>query len=158
MVQVEQRERASVQGRDPISKDSPERMMVEAGLSYQVGLTSRSSSTRARSTLPIPSSGSTSSSSPLKFAAVHTVVVVVVVVVARGGGGGEHVRPLAPEVVPVLEEPVTVVLVEDVPVLPRVALVLLNSRTASWWTNRREGGVRLGTKRRGGPDAVAEKT
>ena len=50
------------------------------------------------------------------------------VVAARGGGGGEHVRPLAPEVMPVLEEPVAVVLVEDVPVLPRVALVLLDPK------------------------------
>ena len=55
---------------------------------------------------------------------VAAAAVVVVVAVDRGGSAREHVGELAAEVVPVLEEPVRVVLVEDVPVLPRVFLVL----------------------------------
>lgn len=58
---------------------------------------------------------------------VVRVGAVVVYIITRGGGG-EDSGPLPPEVVPVLEEPVAVVLVEDVPVLPRVALVLLDPK------------------------------
>jgi len=73
-----------------------------------------------RSTLPAFSSGSTSESESSESE-------LVVYIITRGGGG-EDSGPLPPEVVPVLEEPVAVVLVEDVPVLPRVALVLLDPK------------------------------
>ena len=59
---------------------------------------------------------------------VGVVRVGVVICIITRGGGGEDSGPLPPEVVPVLEEPVAVVLVEDVPVLPRVALVLLDPK------------------------------
>ena len=49
---------------------------------------------------------------------------------------GEDVRELAREVVPVLEELVLVVLVEDVPVLARVFLVLLHPELRRRWSAR----------------------
>jgi hypothetical protein len=63
-------------------------------------------------------------------------VAPVVAAAADVRAFGKDVRELAREVVPVLEELVLVVLVEDVPVLARVLLVLLHPELRRRWSAR----------------------